>query len=825
MSDKPKIYGFCNAGSKWETVHKDDFEASAALIRQYADSDGVYRFSFNDSGNLVKPKLCLKIYSNSNSEKSAYTATVKLKNVVGNDVEFQINEYDDCKDYFYFELLKIEKRQVQDYMQINTYTDIVYEVNGNRYKETFNGMYIHTELALLEITGATNVLLCNTDADTTAIQGEKGDTGAKIVSTELQGQDDNGGNIYKQTFDDGSTANFTAPRGATGAKGDTGVGVPTGGTTGQVLKKKSGTDYDTEWGDGGGGVSDYNDLSNKPIINRDLNDKSQSLAPENYYRHIGTNNDMFRYGKIYYVSMYGGDYGATELSTTTVICTKHSDFDLILGTNFNAAIKSYLRGGKVQILIPESEIFSFVKTPIYLDAVGFCRNTTDRDTSENEYYTFTFQGEGTQEIYTLKVLVYKILSGVYKGDYRDETNEFIVSPLLNKEFRGGLEGGGTVGSVLRITGSGGSYIPTAEWGRLSYDYIDQSPIKNIDLSNLSNPTAYTYYRHTGETTDKFEKGSIYYRDAMGYVNINNAPFVLPLQKDANGNLQVQTSKLKQALEAFSQGSIVYLREFFYSSQEDTTPYGAANYMAVRVSGSYASGEINNNQITFVDIIGDGCTEYIINSAPGDYANVIKKTYKFVECPQGIINEDNVYTVTSIEDNTPYLDWRPKHNPVITGGGLAKLYFDKTQTPDLSGFEYTYDESMQMDASPIISNWKMALVAVRFGEAGNYVYGVVYIDANDNPTILYVSSDFVYKGVNLSAGWQTIDNPITLNGVVIANDSISTVSGWNGVWVGREPFYATREYAKSATILASPNGTKYRIKVADDGTLSTEAVTA
>lgn len=37
------------------------------------------------------------------------------------------------------------------------------------------------------------------------------------------------------------------PTGATGATGPAGVGVPTGGTTGQVLSKASGTDYDTEW--------------------------------------------------------------------------------------------------------------------------------------------------------------------------------------------------------------------------------------------------------------------------------------------------------------------------------------------------------------------------------------------------------------------------------------------------------------------------------------------------------------------------------------------------------------------------------------------------
>lgn len=48
-------------------------------------------------------------------------------------------------------------------------------------------------------------------------------------------------------------------RGATGpqgAQGDPGVGVPTGGTAGQVLAKASGADYDTEWvAAGGGGIT------------------------------------------------------------------------------------------------------------------------------------------------------------------------------------------------------------------------------------------------------------------------------------------------------------------------------------------------------------------------------------------------------------------------------------------------------------------------------------------------------------------------------------------------------------------------------------------
>lgn len=47
-------------------------------------------------------------------------------------------------------------------------------------------------------------------------KGDPGKDGAKIVSTELTGQDANGGNIYTQIYDDGSTTTFTAPKGNDG---------------------------------------------------------------------------------------------------------------------------------------------------------------------------------------------------------------------------------------------------------------------------------------------------------------------------------------------------------------------------------------------------------------------------------------------------------------------------------------------------------------------------------------------------------------------------------------------------------------------------------
>ena len=51
---------------------------------------------------------------------------------------------------------------------------------------------------------------------------------------------------YTIRFNDGTTSTFTVTNGAKGDKGD---GIPSGGIAGQVLKKKSNTDYEYEWAD------------------------------------------------------------------------------------------------------------------------------------------------------------------------------------------------------------------------------------------------------------------------------------------------------------------------------------------------------------------------------------------------------------------------------------------------------------------------------------------------------------------------------------------------------------------------------------------------
>ena len=97
-----------------------------------------------------------------------------------------------------------------------------------------------------------------------AQQGEKGDTGAtgaKIVSTELVGHTTDGGNIYQQTFDNGSKAKFIAP------KGDD-------------------------------GVTDYEELTSQPIVYENLNSISNPVA-NTYYKHTGT-SETYTNGVIYY---------------------------------------------------------------------------------------------------------------------------------------------------------------------------------------------------------------------------------------------------------------------------------------------------------------------------------------------------------------------------------------------------------------------------------------------------------------------------------------------------------------------------------------------
>lgn len=74
---------------------------------------------------------------------------------------------------------------------------------------------------------------------TDGTNGEDGNGIKTIEKTSTVGLVD----TYTITFDDDTTSTFTV------TNGEDGEGVPEGGTAGQILKKKSGDDFDTEWVD------------------------------------------------------------------------------------------------------------------------------------------------------------------------------------------------------------------------------------------------------------------------------------------------------------------------------------------------------------------------------------------------------------------------------------------------------------------------------------------------------------------------------------------------------------------------------------------------
>lgn len=147
--------------------------------------------------------------------------------------------------------------------------------------------------------------------------GKDGVNGANIVSTILQGQDANGGNIYKQTFSNGATANFTAPRGAmgkTGAKGEKGdSGNPQGNilqTTGTSVEDTMSQNAVTEalkiWAQRTTGEEDLNTLA----------DAGYQKAYISRYG-ADTTNKPTTYGNIISFRSSAGDLTQLALAVTT----------------------------------------------------------------------------------------------------------------------------------------------------------------------------------------------------------------------------------------------------------------------------------------------------------------------------------------------------------------------------------------------------------------------------------------------------------------------------------------------------------------------------
>lgn len=132
--------------------------------------------------------------------------------------------------------------------------------SGNSYAAVFNFTIPQGPVGATGATGATG----STGAAATIAVGTT-TTGAAGTSASVTNSGTSSAAVFNFTIPRGNTG-ATGPTGATGA---TGAGVPTGGTTGQILAKNSGTDYDTSWVTLAGGLQykgSWNASTNSPTL-------------------------------------------------------------------------------------------------------------------------------------------------------------------------------------------------------------------------------------------------------------------------------------------------------------------------------------------------------------------------------------------------------------------------------------------------------------------------------------------------------------------------------------------------------------------------------
>jgi len=138
----------------------------------------------------------------------------------------------------------------------------------------------------------------STVAGPTGPQGQVGPTGS-------QGPQGSQGN-------QGDTGD-TGPTGPQGDTGPTGAGVPTGGTTGQILSKVDGTDYNTQWVDTGSGASALSELTDTTITSPQ---NGQTLIYDEATSKWVNVNFIDMLSNFGLISGDGGSYNTTEFTGT-----------------------------------------------------------------------------------------------------------------------------------------------------------------------------------------------------------------------------------------------------------------------------------------------------------------------------------------------------------------------------------------------------------------------------------------------------------------------------------------------------------------------------
>lgn len=145
-------------------------------------------------------------------------------------------EYDATKTYHKFDLVSYDG---DSYIFVSETDAVGIPVTNEDYWQLYTSGGLSVEIGTTEtLPAGSDAVVTNSGTSTDAVLNFGIPTGAQGPQGEKGDKGDKG--------DTGATG-AQGPTGPQGPAGANGAGVASGGTTGQVLKKKSNTDYDTEW--------------------------------------------------------------------------------------------------------------------------------------------------------------------------------------------------------------------------------------------------------------------------------------------------------------------------------------------------------------------------------------------------------------------------------------------------------------------------------------------------------------------------------------------------------------------------------------------------
>lgn len=248
MSNRPKIYGMCPAGCLFETIHRDEFNA-AATYKNLVLENGAVNVEMLHKYKIVPA-------TDEDSGEYALSITAVLSNGEEHDISPEDGfNYDPYHTYIFFECLDLQPSYLG-------YYNLIFEVDGQRHTTEIDSPDHSVDATIdhIVITGAAQVSIYS-DGEIKAEDGE-----SVSVAAVAESNVDGGENVV--TFTDGKT--LTVKNGKTGAAGKDGVS-PTvavskeGKVTTITITDKGGTKTVTINDGEGGGVSSWNDLTDKPF--------------------------------------------------------------------------------------------------------------------------------------------------------------------------------------------------------------------------------------------------------------------------------------------------------------------------------------------------------------------------------------------------------------------------------------------------------------------------------------------------------------------------------------------------------------------------------